>query len=171
MMIQCYFGNGKGKTTASVGAAIRYAGCKKQVLYVSFLKDGTSSELNILKAIPGIDVQIPPVSYRLFDNRNPEKNRKFTEAYTRFFCEEIDGIFSRYDMIVLDEILDVVAFGYIEEETFLNQLKSWSKTTEIVLTGHKISPKISEICDYISEITSSKHPYEKGIAPRFGIEY
>ena len=170
-MIQCYFGNGKGKTTASVGAAIRYLGCGKKVLYVSFLKDGTSSELNILTKIPGLDVCLPEVSYRLFDNQNPQKNREFTESYTRFFRETLCGISSRYDMIVLDEILDVIAFGYLDEAHFTETVKNWSKTSEIVLTGHKLSANISKCCDYISEITAGKHPYEQGIAPRRGIEY
>lgn len=170
-MIQCYFGNGKGKTTASVGASIRYLGCQKQVLFVSFLKDGTSSELAILKTIPAVKVKIPPVSYRLFDNQNPEKNLEFSQAYTRFFCEEIDRISSQFDMIVLDEILDVVTFGYIAEKVFLQKIQQWSKTAELVLTGHRLSEKIAECCDYISEICSRKHPYETGAFPRKGIEY
>ena len=159
-MIQCYFGNGKGKTTASVGAAIRYLGCQKRVLFVSFLKDGTSSELEILKTIPTVKVKIPAVSYHLFDNQNPKKSTEFSQAYTRFFCEEIDIMSSQFDMIVLDEILDVVAFGYIAEDTFLKKIKQWSNTAELVLTGHRLSPKIAECCDYISEICSRKHPYE-----------
>ncbi len=170
-MIQCYFGNGKGKTTASVGAAIRYLGCEKKVLFVSFLKDGTSSELNILKSIPNLDICLPPVSYRLFDNRHSEKNKEFAEAYTCFFTEKLCEISSCYDMIVLDEILDVIAFGYLRESLFLETIQNWSKRAEIVLTGHKLSSDISEICDYISEITAKKHPFEKGIAPRCGIEY
>jgi len=170
-MIQCYFGNGKGKTTASVGASIRYLGCQKRVLFVSFLKDGTSSELAILKTIPGVKVKIPAVSYHLFDNQNPKKSMDFSQAYTRFFCEEIDMFSSQFDMIVLDEILDVVDFGYIAENTFLEKIQQWSNTTELVLTGHRLLPKIAECCDYISEICSRKHPYEIGALPRKGIEY
>ncbi len=170
-MIQCYFGNGKGKTTASVGAAIRYLGCKKRVLYVSFLKDGTSSELAILRNLSGLDLLIPSVSYRLYDNQNPEKTEELSRAYTDFFNEKINGISTSYDMIVLDEILDVVSFGYLSEEILMDSLKRWNKTAEVVLTGHSLSPDIAEICDYISEVSSKKHPYEKGIHSRKGIEY
>lgn len=170
-MIQCYFGSGKGKTTASVGAAVRYLGCKKNVLYVSFLKDGTSSELEILKNLPGVALLIPPVSYRLYDNCNPEKTEQLTRAYTQYFEKELCHIAPKYDMIVLDEILDVVSFGYLSEMLLTDFLKQWNKTAEIVLTGHCLSPKIAEICDYISEISSKRHPYEKGIKSRKGIEY
>ena len=170
-MIQCYFGNGKGKTTASVGAAIRYLGCNKKVLYVSFLKNATSSELNILKNLPGLTLKIPPVSYQLFDNRNAEKNKEFFDAYTMFFQEELNKMASEFDMIVLDEILDVLKFSYLSQDLFSNYLKSWSKTTEIVLTGHRITPQIFELCDYVSEISAHKHPYEKGMAARKGIEF
>ena len=170
-MIQCYFGNGKGKTTASVGAAIRYSGCQKRVLFVSFLKDGTSSELEILRTLPAVTVQIPPVSYRLFDNQNSEKNREFSQAYTQFFCEQLHALSFQFDMIVLDEILDVVAFGYIAEEIFLEKIQQWATTAELVLTGHSLSSRIAQHCDYISEICSRKHPFEQGISSRKGIEY
>lgn len=170
-MIQCYYGNGKGKTTAAVGASIRYLGCQKQVLFVSFLKDGSSSELEILKSLSAVEVKIPPVSYQLYDNRNPEKTIAFSQAYTQFFCEELNSIFSRFDMVVLDEILDVVSFGYIPEEIFLKQIKQWGKTVELVLTGHQISSEIAKCCDYISEICSRKHPFEIGMPPRKGVEF
>ena len=170
-MIQCYFGNGKGKTTASVGAAIRYLGCGKRVLFVSFLKDSTSSELAILETLSAMEVKIPPVSYRLFDNRDAGKTEKFSQAYTQFFCEELSGIVSQYDMIVLDEILDVVSFGYIREDVFIQTVSNWSKDLELVFTGHQLSKKVGESCDYISEICARKHPYEQGIFARKGIEY
>lgn len=170
-MIQCYFGNGKGKTTASVGAAIRYLGCEKRVLYVSFLKDGTSSELNILTQLPNLEVKIPPVVYRLYDNQNPQKTEALSQAYTCFFCEELQRIAPSFDMIVMDEILDTVSFGYLEESRFLELVKSWSNRSEIILTGHKLSENIARICDYISEVSSKKHPFEQGKPSRRGIEY
>ncbi len=170
-MIQCYFGNGKGKTTASVGAAIRYLGCKKRVVYVSFLKDGTSSELNILKKLPGLQLFIPPVSYRLYDNKNPERTEELSQAYSDFFEKKVRGIDACCDMIVLDEILDVVSFGYLSEEMLFQFLSDWHHNAEIVLTGHRLSSKIAEICDYISQVSSIKHPYDNGMHPRKGIEY
>lgn len=170
-MIQCYFGNGKGKTTASVGACIRYLGCNKRVLFVSFLKDGTSSELEILRKLPGVTVLIPAVSYHLFDNRNVDKQEELSTAYTQFFSENLAESPACFDMIVLDEILDVLDFGYIPEAMVSEFLKIHGQATEFVLTGHRLPHKISEICDYISEIHSAKHPFEKGIASRKGIEY
>ena len=134
-MIQCYFGNGKGKTTASVGAAIRYLGCEKRVLYVSFLKDGTSSELNILKNLPNLEVKIPSVVYRLYDNCNPKKTEALSQAYTGFFCEELQQIASSFDMIVLDEILDTVSFGYLDETRFLELVKLQCLDSAITANG------------------------------------
>lgn len=170
-MIQCYFGNGKGKTSAAVGSAIRCAGCGGRVLFVQFLKNNESSECEILNSIDLIDVICSKETYKLYDNLNRERAKVFQTAYRKLLFDQVSQSAPSYQMIILDEILDAVQFGFIKEEElleFLNQLKNQS---ELILTGHTMTEKLTCISDYISEIKEICHPYQKGVLPRKGIEY
>ena len=169
-MIQCYFGNGKGKTTASVGAAVRYAGSGKKVLYVSFLKNNCSSEFAVFSKLEEIDVLCSEVVYQLFDNQKEDLYPAFFDAYTKLLCEVVKRCDS-YDMIVFDEILDAVSFGYVEETTLLEVLGKYGESKEIIFTGHSLPKKLEMLADYISEIKAIKHPYDSGVPSRKGIEY
>lgn len=169
-MIQCYFGNGKGKTTASVGAAVRYAGSGNKVLYVSFLKNNRSSEFAVFSKLEKIDVLYSPVEYRLFDNQKEDLSLVFSDAYTKLLAEAEKRCDS-YDMIVLDEILDTVSFGYVSENVLVEFLKVYGEQKEIVLTGHSLPESIEQLSDYISEVRAVKHPFYGGALPRKGIEY
>ncbi len=170
-MIQCYFGNGKGKTTASIGAAVRYAGSGKKVLYIQFLKNNQSSEFSLLSQIEAIDVLPSHVEYKLFDNQKEELAILFRDAYTKLLSDGVKQCKKSYDMLVLDEILDAVSFGYIEETFLIDCLIELKSTIEIILTGHTLCKSIEEISDYVSEIKAVKHPYYAGIPSRKGIEY
>ena len=170
-MIQTYFGNGKGKTTAAIGSAIRCAGCKNSVLFVQFLKNNDSAEFKILKTINNIDLLYSDVSYNLYDNLNQKRKSILTKAYSTLLFDEVLKSAKKYKMIILDEILDSIAFEYIDENKFLRLLAELKNDCEIILTGHTLSKKIANISDYISEIKEISHPYTKGISPREGIEF
>ena len=170
-MIQTYFGNGKGKTTASVGAAVRYAGSGKQVLFVQFLKNHDSSELKVLESIQGVRVLSSKEPYHLFDNLKEERTARLALAYQTLLLEEIPQYMVECQMLVLDEVLDAVSFGYIEESQLFNFLSELRADKEIVLTGHRLIETIAGISDYISEIKAVSHPYTKGVLPREGIEF
>ena len=170
-MIQSYFGNGKGKTTAAIGAAIRCIGCDQKVLYVEFLKNNDSAEFKVMDTLENIDILFSNEHYELYDNEKSELTPKFTDAYTKLLFEETAKISKDYQMIVLDEILDAVEFGYIEEKAFIELLNEWKQKTEIILTGHKLPESIADVSDYISEIREINHPYNLGAPSRKGIEY
>ena len=170
-MIQTYFGNGKGKTTSAIGSAIRCAGCENRVLYVQLLKNNDSAEFKILETIENIDVLFSKEHYSLYDNLNKERDKSFTIAYRKLVFEDVAEISKNYQMIIFDEILDAVDFGYIDENELVKFISSLGAQTEIILTGHKISKKIVGISDYVSEIKEIKHPYNKGVTSRKGIEY
>lgn len=169
-MIQTYFGNGKGKTTAAVGAAIRYVGCGHKVLFVSFLKNNDSTELKILNTIPNLDILHSDVRYQLYDNQNETLTQKFTEGYTRLF-QTVQANCKMCQMIILDEILDAVQFGYIDEKILVDFLLENKKHREIILTGHHLSDAVKTVSDYVSEVKAIKHPYDLGTPSRKGIEY
>ena len=170
-MIQSYFGNGKGKTTASIGAAIRCAGSGKKVVFVQFLKNGDSSEIDVLKKTPNIDCVFSQERYALYDNLDEKRTDALSKAYNKMLFEEVAQRSSSYDMIVLDEVLDAVEFGYIEEEKLTDFLCRQKESIEIVLTGHKLPKGIGAVSDYISQISAIAHPATKGAGARKGIEY
>ena len=170
-MIQTYFGNGKGKTTAAVGSAIRFAGCGNKVLFVQFLKNNDSAEFKVLEDIDSIDVLHSHERYELYDNKNKDHTQTLAKEYNKLLFEDVTEIAERHQMIVLDEILDAVNFGYIDEEKFLQMLSEMKNDFEIILTGHVITEKIKNISDYVSEVKNVKHPYNNGICARKGIEY
>ena len=170
-MIQSYFGNGKGKTTAAIGAAIRCIGCDQKVLVVEFLKNNDSAEFKVMDTLENIDILFSNEHYELFDNEKSELTPKFKDAYTKLLFEETAKISKDYQMIVLDEVLDAVEFGYIEEKAFIKLLNECKQKTEIILTGHTLTEGIADVSDYISEIKEISHPYTKGVSPREGIEF
>ena len=170
-MIQIYFGDGKGKTTASIGAAIRCAGCGNSVLFVQFLKNNDSSEFNTLEKINGIDALCSSEHYALFDNLNKDRTTILSKAYKELLFVDVKSKADSYQMIVLDEILDAVDYGYIEEDELLGLLSKLKERSEVILTGHILTEKIADISDYISEVKAVKHPYANGVLPREGIEF
>ncbi len=170
-MIQTYFGNGKGKTTAAVGAAIRFAGSGGRVLFVQFLKNNDSAEFKVLENIDGIDVLFSKENYQLFDNLKKERTPVLAKAYRDFLFENVKSKSDSYQMIILDEVLDSVEFGYVNEDELLETLDELKDNLEIVLTGHNLMEKIKDVSDYISEIKEISHPYKKGVMPRKGIEF
>lgn len=170
-MIQTYFGDGKGKTTASIGAAIRCAGCGNRVLFVQFLKNNDSSEIRTLETIKDIDILCSKESYALFDNLNKERTPLLSKAYNDLLFTDVKSKEGSYQMIILDEILDALSYGYIAEDDLATLLLSLKDHTEIILTGHILTEKIARLSDYISEIKALRHPYETGALPRKGIEF
>ena len=171
VMVQTYFGNGKGKTTAAVGSAVRCAGCGNKVLFVQFLKNNDSAEFNVLSEIEGIDVLCSDEHYELYDNRNKDRTPALAKAYNKLLFEDTKNKAYTYQMIVLDEILDALEYGYIDENELVTLLTELKAHSEIILTGHNLAEKIANISDYIYEIKEISHPYTKGVSTREGIEF
>ena len=88
-MIQTYFGNGKGKTTAAIGSAVRCAGFGNKVLFVQFLKNNDSAEFKVLEEIKGIDNLYSNEHYELYDNMNKERTTAFANAYSKLLFEDV----------------------------------------------------------------------------------
>lgn len=185
-MIQIYCGDGKGKTTAAVGLSVRVAGSGIPVLFVQFLKDGSSGEISVLKQINGFTVMHAKVDYGFVSSMTSEQLEATKTAYDRMISEvgewlnktvllvEKDGAHKQDKpcaVVILDEILHACNFGLVSEEELYSMLKKYSARVEFVLTGRNPSAKMKETADYISEIENRKHPYAIGIEARKGIEY
>lgn len=170
-LVQIYTGDGKGKTTAGVGLAVRAAGAGLRVAFIQFVKGGTrSSELAMLERL-GVRVERPAeASTGLLapDGLTDEDRRAAAEAWTI----AADAIASgSYDVVVLDEACVAVAHGLVSEAAVLAALDARPDTVEVVLTGRGASAALMEAADLVTEMRAHKHPFERGIHARRGIEY
>lgn len=164
-MIQLYIGDGKGKTTASIGLSIRAAGQGFDVLFIQFLKDDSSGEIHILKNIPGIKVLHCPINYGFLFQMTEEQKRKTAEEYDIMLN---DAMSSNAAIIVLDEVVHALNAGLISQEKLE---KIMNKKSEIILTGRDAPDWLIQCSDYVSEIKKIKHPYDHGVQARIGIEF
>ena len=171
-LVHIYCGNGKGKTTCATGLAVRCAGNGGRVLWFQFLKTDMSSERKSLENLDNIDM-LSGYSEMKFTFKMSQEEK---EAAADFFDSRFEEIVAltkndKYDMLILDEVLDAVALNMLSENKLINFLENKPKGLEVVLTGRDPSEKLCSLADYISEIKKIKHPYDKGINARKGIEY
>lgn len=169
--IHIYTGDGKGKTTAAVGLAVRFAGNGGKVLFTQFLKDGTSSEIGVLKEIPNIRVRSFTEQLGFSFYMNEEQKKSAAEKYTAYL-KEIIGTAEKMTngLLVFDEALAAYNLDFIDHTLFLNFLKNKPESLEVVLTGRDPAPELVALADYVSEVRKVKHPYDRGIMARWGIE-
>jgi len=167
-MIQVYTGNGKGKTTAAFGLALRAAGAGRRVYICQFCKGKHYSEHASLKKIKNIKVE--QYGTTCFIRRAPLKNDiKLAQAGLEAARKAIHS--KHYSLVVLDEINVALKLKLINLEDLLSLIKETPKTIELVLTGRSAHPEILKISDLVSEIREIKHYYKKGIRGRKGIEF
>ena len=171
-LVHIYTGDGKGKTTAATGLAVRCAGAGGRILFVRFLKNNDSAELDALSRIPEIEVIDNPKVFRMIGLKEGEVPEGSKEYYAAMF-EEAKGkaLSGGYDMVVFDELMATVNLGFVTARDVVGFLKDKPKELEVVMTGRDPDPAIAEQADYISEIKKIKHPYDKGITARKGIEF
>lgn len=167
-LIHLYTGDGKGKTTAAVGLCFRCGGRGYKVGLTSFLKDFDSGEY----LIPGPFTVFSgtPVTKFWFTMNDEEKAAVQQEHKARLYSIFETAAKEQYDLIALDEVLGSIAVGALQESDVLACLKAKPATLEVVITGRDPSPAMVDIADYVSEIKAVKHPYDKGIPARDGIE-
>ncbi|MGN0163787.1 MAG: cob(I)yrinic acid a,c-diamide adenosyltransferase [Candidatus Ornithomonoglobus sp.] len=168
-LIHIYCGGGKGKTTAAAGLAIRCAGADGRVMFFQFLKGNSSSERNILSRIDNIDVIDGIEDMKFVWNMTEQEKEETRGQYQKIFNAMIKKA-GEYDMIVFDEIIPALKYEFVTEEELIGFLKSKPNKTEIVMTGREPSQRLAELADYVTEMKKIKHPYDKGIAARRGIE-
>lgn len=170
--VHIYCGDGKGKTTAAVGLAVRAAGRGKRVLIARFLKTDDSGEVAALRHIPGITV-MPCDRVFGFASRMSEEVRREAALYYGKRLEDACRMAEkeRYDLLVLDEIMATCNYGLVQEEAVVDFLQHKPPVLEVVLTGRDPSGRLLACADYVSDIRMEKHPYTRGLAAREGIEY
>lgn len=170
--IHIYCGDGKGKTSAALGLAVRAAGRGKQVLLVRFLKSDDSGEIPVLNEISGITVIPCDRSFGFVFSMTDEMRKEAACYYQNCFeavCKQ--AVEEHFDVLIMDELMAACNYGMVLEADILCFLKNKPSYMEVIMTGREPSEAICEMADYVSEIKMIKHPYTKGIPAREGIEY
>ena len=170
-LILVYCGNGKGKTTAALGTALRAAGQGFRVLILQFMKKKQNiGEINAL-ASAGLPIELKQYGTRLFfKSRACElidilKAKEGLKAFKKAMESRI------YDMIILDEINIAVDFGLLDCEEVCRLIASKPPELHLILTGRNTPIELIELADLVTEMREVKHPYNHGIPAQKGIEY
>ena len=171
-LIHIYCGDGKGKTTAAIGLAVRAAGSGMKVLFARFLKNEQSGELKILDWIPEIEVLHLERSYGFFRTLTDQEKEEVRIMYGSLWKqirEKASG--GAFDVLVIDEFMAAYRYGLIDRDESLRFLRGKPEYLEVVLTGRDPDQSLVELADYVSEIRKVKHPFDRGIPARAGVEY
>lgn len=173
-LVHLYTGNGKGKTTAALGLALRALGHDRKVTVLQFYKRTKlkTGELLFVEKYDG------PITLRQFgasrfatgeEKHMVEESGETVERGWELAREQV--IKGDSDLVVLDEVTHAVKYGKVEMEELIKTIQNKAPFLELVLTGRYAPPELKEVCDYVTEMREVKHPYRDGIRAREGTEY
>ena len=175
-LVQIYTGDGKGKTTAAFGLAVRAAGYGNKVLIFQFLKP-PSLELGERQALErsglSIRVQSLEAQWHLFRSLRSEQDRAAAGAAVSEALAQLAELAAQkaYDVLILDEIVFCLAMGLGQLDDVRRLIEQRDPAVEIVLTGRGATPELIELADLVTEMKNVKHPFDKGMGAREGIDY
>lgn len=174
-LVLVHTGEGKGKTTAAIGLAVRAWGDGFRILILQFIKGSWKyGELSTLKALAEIDgrIEIRPTGIGFTRNASSEEMAVHREKAQTALQEALTEMTSgQWDMIILDEINYALKFGLLEEQEVLELLSQKPTELHLVLTGRNALPAIIDCSDLVTEMKLIKHPFQKGIRAQKGIEF
>lgn len=169
-MVQIYTGNGKGKTTAALGLALRSSGQGKKVMMIQFLKGKVNyGELRSARKLPGFTIrQFGRPSF--VDKKNPHPADVSGAEQALAFAKKIMAG-GKYDMVILDELNVALDFKLVPLKDVLEMMAAKPEKLELVITGRYAHPKLIKLADLVSEVREVKHYFSRGVPARKGIEY
>lgn len=200
-MIHLYSGDGKGKTSIAVGMSVRMAGAGGKVIFAQFMKGNESSELNVLRRLPQVKVLKADKNFGFYNEMTEEDKAEITGLHNEILKEIIECVeqyrreasdtakmnvssqitaqegelvkdnFRPGMLIVLDEITYPCRWHLIDEDMFKNFLKKLPEGVELVMTGRDPLDYMIELSDYWSLVNMKRHPFEKGVPARRGVEF
>lgn len=171
-LIHIYCGDGKGKTTAALGLALRAAGSGMRVHIVQLLKGAYTSELESLALIPSITLERCDKNYGCIFGEENDNSRGVTECNNRLLLHAQELMQSgETDMLIIDEFNNAYSLGLLDRALAERIVFEKPQETELVLTGRSPDPKFTAAADYVSKIKAVKHPFDSGISGRKGIEF
>ncbi len=175
-LVQIYTGDGKGKTTAAFGLALRAAGCGNKVLIFQFLKPPTL-ELGERQALErsGLPIRVESLEaqWHLFRSLRSKQDRATAGAAVRDALAKLTDLAAQkaYDVLILDEIVFCLSLGLGDLEDVKRLIEQKNAGVEVILTGRGAPPELIELADLVTEMKKIKHPFDKGTGARRGIEY
>ncbi|MFC1998902.1 cob(I)yrinic acid a,c-diamide adenosyltransferase [Chloroflexota bacterium] len=169
-LVLVYTGNGKGKTSAAMGAALRALGHGKRVHIVYFMKGSSpygeqvamSSLPNITFSRFGLQKFVDP------DNVTPEDKEEALKSFSAAYQATVSG---KYDLVILDEVNIAAAWKLVEIDEVIELIDSKPANVDLILTGRYADQKLVEKADLVTEMKEIKHPYASGIKAKKGIDY
>jgi cob(I)alamin adenosyltransferase len=168
--IQVYTGNGKGKTTAALGLALRAVGHGLKVLVVQFMKGNVQyGELESAKKLSPY-LTMKQAGRETFISKSYPDPMDLQLAQEGFSVARKAIQNKEYDIVILDEINLAIDYGLIPLTDVLQLIDSKPETVELILTGRNVKPEILERADLVTEMAERKHYYNKGVSARKGIE-
>ena len=169
-LVQIFTGNGKGKTTAALGTILRAVGHGLRVYIVFFMKgDYPYSEGNILSKLP--NVTIARFGSRQFVNPADVKETEIGQASQALAAAREAVLSGKYDLVVLDEVNVAAAWELVKPDDVIKLVNDKPENVELILTGRYADARLIEMADLVTEMHKVKHPFDKGIMARKGIEY
>lgn len=171
-LVHLYTGTGKGKTTAAIGLAVRFAGTGGRVLFCQFLKATPSGELEPLEKL-GVTVVRPHGSKKFIFQMTPEERQQEMQIQRECFehiCRMAADA-SAPALLVLDEVVDAVNCAMISLDELCSFLQQRPPSLEVVLTGRNPPDVLCKLADYHTDFVCLRHPYETGVAARRGVEF
>ena len=171
-MIHIICGNGRGKTTSAVGLLLRAAGAGMNTAIFQFLKNGTSSEIKMLENIDSVTVRYCP-ECRTFTSKMTEDEKSAVIARHNTMLSDVKALINSraVRLIVLDELFAAYNINFLDRALAEEIVSTCPADVELVLTGRDPAPFFCGLADYHSEILAVRHPYDKGVAARKGIEF
>lgn len=186
-MIHLYTGDGKGKTTAAIGLAVRAAGDGMNVFFSQFMKGNDTGELHALRQLPNVRILRSDRDFGFYRSQTPEDKAALTEIHNQILDELITAARSgQTQMIILDEITYPVQWHLLDEgklrellacagghavSSAVQQNSLPDFLPELVLTGRNPADFLTDTADYITEMKAVRHPFTKGVGARRGVEY
>ncbi|MFX1475035.1 MAG: cob(I)yrinic acid a,c-diamide adenosyltransferase [Promethearchaeota archaeon] len=169
-MVQVYTGSGKGKTTAALGLGLRAVGHGFRVYFIAFMKGQIKyGELEAVRRLPNFTIRMFGRP-EFVDRRNPDPRDIQLAEEALQHAREIMST-GAADFLILDEVNCAIDWGLISEEAVIDLIKQRPPQMELILTGRYARPAVIKLADLVSKIIEVKHPYQKGIIARRGVEY
>lgn len=171
-MIHLYTGDGKGKTTAAVGQAIRAAGAGYEVIFSQFMKGNDSGELHSMQQIKNIRILRSRQEFGFYHTLSTGEKEELCKIHNEILDELIKAAKERTcRIIILDEVTYPVNWELLDKGKLQELLSYSGEDMEFVMTGRGAADFLTDSADYITEMKALRHPYAKGLVARRGIEY
>ena len=171
-LVHLYYGDGKGKTTAALGLALRALGCGRRVVLVQFLKNTPCGELTALACHEGMTVLRGKAGTH-FTFAMTEQERTQTKAIHESNLAQAMALVQsgECNLLILDEVIDALQTGLLDENLLRQTVLKKPDGLELVMTGHYAVDWLVQAADYVTEMKKCKHPFDRGIPARKGVEF